>query len=162
MSLLAGELRFPYPRHDLRHHHHSAAVRGGESHGCTYGSDWHAPLRTAVELAGRSRAHIEASALDMGVMLRKRDCNVMVSKSCPDHEIELTPKHARSGDVRQSEVEAEGAGQDRHGAQVDAGRLEDHDQADGNDDIADDRAGLSTDSQIHAALGEEAGDDPDL
>ncbi|MEP6934199.1 MAG: hypothetical protein ABI988_09710 [Nitrospirota bacterium] len=86
----------------------------------------------------------------------------MVSKSCPDHEIEPTPKQARCGDVLQSEVEAEGAGQGRHGAPVDAGRLEDPDEADGNDDIADDRAGLSTDPQIHADLGEEAGDDPDL
>jgi hypothetical protein len=98
----------------------------------------------------------------MGVTLRKGDCNVMASKSFPDHEIELTPKRARCGDVLQSEIEAEDAGQDRHGGQVDAGRLEDHDQADGDDDIADDRAGLSTDPQIHADLGERAGDGPDL
>jgi len=68
------------------------------------------------------------------------------------------------GDVLQAEADpdAEGSGQDRHGTQVDAGRLEDHDQADGNDDVADDCADRQSDSQFHAALGEEACDDPDL
>lgn len=68
------------------------------------------------------------------------------------------------GDVLQAEADpdAEGSGQDRHGTQVDTGRLENYDQADGNDDVADDHADRQSDSQLHAASGEESCDDPNL